>query len=340
LIIRPSALGDVCRSVPVLVSLRRAFPEAQIEWLVQDDFAPAIEHHPALSGVLPFPRRTVDLRRLWRPAAQRTLIEFLTRLTNGYQLVVDCQGLGRSGFFTWVTRAERRIGYANAQEAAAIAYTEKHHIPRELHAVDRMLRLLEDSGITPIHDMRLYTGESERTKACALLGRFAEPGMRVAVVAPTSRWPGKRWPAERYAALITALLASGRLDAVAIVGAASEVDQCGPVIDLAGKDPRILNLIGRTPIGVLMAVIERAVLVIANDSAAVHMAVGFDRPLLGLYGPTRLDLAGPYRREADVIQAVDPGPKNRHKDDAAGRLAMEAITTERVIHAALERLPR
>src|SRR5437763_17141743 len=52
LIIRPSALGDVCRSVPVLASLRRAYPEAEIDWLVQDTFAPAIEHHAALTGVI------------------------------------------------------------------------------------------------------------------------------------------------------------------------------------------------------------------------------------------------------------------------------------------------
>jgi ADP-heptose:LPS heptosyltransferase len=55
LIIRPSALGDVCRTVPALASLRAANPSAQIDWLVQDTFAPAIRHHPGLSSVVEFP---------------------------------------------------------------------------------------------------------------------------------------------------------------------------------------------------------------------------------------------------------------------------------------------
>ena len=56
LIIRPSALGDVCRSVPVLCSLRGAFPAARIDWLVQDTFADAVSAHPALSNIVTFER--------------------------------------------------------------------------------------------------------------------------------------------------------------------------------------------------------------------------------------------------------------------------------------------
>jgi ADP-heptose:LPS heptosyltransferase len=59
LIIRPSALGDVCRSVPAVVSLRRAYPAARIDWLVQDSFADAARFHPDLSGVVSFARGTL-----------------------------------------------------------------------------------------------------------------------------------------------------------------------------------------------------------------------------------------------------------------------------------------
>jgi ADP-heptose:LPS heptosyltransferase len=95
LIIRPSALGDVCRTVPVLASLRRAWPQARIDWLVQDTFMDAIWYHPALTAAVPFPRAglSADVKRLrlgrvlgWMG---RTLRE------PGYDLVLDCQGLGR-----------------------------------------------------------------------------------------------------------------------------------------------------------------------------------------------------------------------------------------------------
>ena len=83
-----------------------------------------------------------------------------------------------------------------------------------------------------------------------------------------------------------------------------------------------------------MALVESSSLVIANDSAALHMAVGFDRPMVALYGPTRVDRVGPYGREADVIQHVTPSDRLDHKDGAAGRALMERIGVEEVVSRA------
>jgi ADP-heptose:LPS heptosyltransferase len=65
LLVKPSALGDVCRSMPILASLRAAFPAAKIDWLVQDDFEAAVQGHPALERVVAFPRRA--WKRWWMP---------------------------------------------------------------------------------------------------------------------------------------------------------------------------------------------------------------------------------------------------------------------------------
>ena len=338
LIIRPSALGDVCRSVCVLASLRGAFPNARIDWLVQDSFGAAIGAHPMLTRAIPFPRREVALGKLWTGAGRRRLGSFLASLRHpgdggGYEMVFDCQGLGRSGLFAWWTQAKRRVGYANAREMGWLGVNARHRVPLEMHGVDRMLALVEREGITPVRDMRLYVNEED---AANLDPRLR--GAAYAVVAPTSRWPGKRWPAERFAKLISALLDTGGIDNVVIVAGPSERDQCGPILQLAAREPRIVDQIGRTSVGELMAIVRGARLVVANDSAPLHMAVGFDRPLVGLFGPTRIDLVGPYQREADVIQAYEPAPGISHKNDSAGRKMMEAITLERVIHACQERL--
>ena len=337
LIIRPSALGDVCRSVPVLASLAARFPEATIDWLVQDAFVPAIASHPALRRAIPFPRQRVAVRKWWTRDARKTLRNLLRSLRDErYDAVFDCQGLGRSGAFTWATRAPLRVGHADAAEFAWLAYTRPSRVPppsTSQHTVDRMLGLVEAVGVPAITDMRLYTSEQDRA---ALDPRLV--GARYAVVAPTSRWAGKRWPADRFAHVIDAMLAESTLDAVAIVASHNERDQCAPILDLAQRDPRIINLVGVTPIGALMATIEAASLVIANDSAALHMGVGFDRPILGLFGPTSIARVGPYQRERDVIQTAPPPPGISHKDDAAGAELMQRITTQTVIDAALERL--
>ncbi len=336
LIIRPSALGDVCRTVPVLVSLKAAFPEARIDWLVQDSFLPAVSAHPALHEAIPFPRAEVAVKRWWKAAARRRLRQLLATLRDGhYDLVVDCQGLGRSGYFTRATRASVRVGYASAGELGWLGYNRRVEVPREMHTVDRMLALVEAIGVRPVRDMRLYTpaegGGGASPDPRLIRGRYA-------VIAPTSRWEGKRWPADRFAQVAHALLQDGRAEALAIVGGANERDQCGPVLELCESDPRVVDLVGKTSVAGLMGVIERSALVIANDSAALHMAVGFDRPIVALFGPTRTALVGPYGRAGDVIQPGEPPPGVSHKDADAGRTAMAQIPADLVIDAALRRL--
>ncbi|MBL0926277.1 MAG: glycosyltransferase family 9 protein [Phycisphaerales bacterium] len=356
LIIRPSALGDVCRTVPVLVSLRRAWPAARIDWLVNDSFAPAVAAHPDLLAhggrALPFPRTGVAVGKLLRATregteARRRLRAFRQELRDGrYDLVVDCQGLARSGVFAWWTGAPMRVGYSargGARELAWLGVNRRVDVPAEMHTVDRMLALVEGLGINPVRppDLRLHTAPADReaVQAGRLDPRLAG-GARFAVIAPGAKWAGKRWPADRFAALIRAMLAeSGTLDAVAVVGTKDERGQCQPVLDLARRDRRVVDLMGRTSVGVLMAAIERARLVVANDSAAVHMAVGFGRPLVALYGPTRIDLVGPYGRSADVLQprGVATG-RALHKDQQAGAAAMLRIEVATVIEAAAARL--
>jgi heptosyltransferase I len=344
LIIRPSALGDVCRSVPVLASLRRAYPVARIDWLVQDTFADAIWYHPALTNAVPFPRNELSakLKRggLWQ------VLEWMNSalFEPGYELVVDCQGLGRSGLFAWWTRAATRVGYARPEgrELSWLGVNTRVTVPPGMHAVDRMLELVETVDVDAVRDMRLYTGPQERAFAARELGE-----RRYAVLAPTSRWPGKLWPAERYVEVARGLLAKrmGRVEAVAIVGGEKERGQCGPLLQLAQSEPRVIDLIGETSVGELMAVVQGSALVIASDSAALHMAVGFDRPAIGLYGPTRVDLVGPYTGHTKmpgsvVIQHVHAAERLDHKKEREGRAMMGRIKSAEVIAAAEKLLAR
>ena len=337
LLIRPSALGDVCRTVPVLVSLRARFPGARIDWLVRDAYAPAVAAHPDITGVVSFPRAA--LTGWWKGGAPtRHLLAFLHALREPrYDMVIDCQGLFRSGVFAAATGSRRRLGWAGAPEAAPLFYTRDHRVraPRGVHTVEHMLALAAAAGAAPIRDLRLYPSAHDRA---ALDPRLRDA--RFALLAPTSRWPGKRWPAERFAVLANRLLSEGAVAAVAVVGGPGEREQCGPLTALADRDPRVIDLIGRTSVGGLLAAVERSALVVANDSAALHMAVGLARPLVALFGPTRVDLVGPYGREADVIQHAGPADPLDHKHEAAGRALMERISVDEVFAAALQRLRR
>lgn len=330
LLVRPSALGDVCRTVPVLVSLRRAFPGARIDWLVQDTFADAVRAHPALTGVVEFPRRRFGnvtsvrvLREIWA---------WLGRLRETrYDWAIDAQGLARSGLFTRWSGARVRIGPRSAPEFAWLGYNRPIDVDPAMHAVDRMLALVRGVGLPAVPDMRLYPPPGARAE----LDADERLGGAFAVLAPTSRWPGKRWPQDRFAGLARALLDRGAVERVAVVGSASERDQCGPLLRALAGDKRVVDLIGRTSVGSLMALIERSALIVANDSAVLHMAVGLARPMVALYGPTVVARVGPYRAEATVVQHARPGERLDHKDERLGAELMGRIGLDEVIERSL-----
>ena len=94
LIVRPSALGDVCRTVGVLVSLRQAFPAARIDWAVQEEFAPAIRAHPALDEVVARHGGYIRQETLSRKLAQGAPDEWAyaeTHDINGLEAVLGVQ---------------------------------------------------------------------------------------------------------------------------------------------------------------------------------------------------------------------------------------------------------
>jgi len=336
LLIRPSALGDVCRSAPALASLRAAFPNARIDWLVRDVFADAVRAHPALTGVVEFPRDR--LRRWWTPGGIGPARAWLRSLREPrYDAVVDLQGLARSGLFALATRAPVRVGPAGAAEFASLAYTRRVRTNPRAHVVERALEIVRALGAEPVRDVRLYA-PADAPHPAPDLARA-----RTSVLAPTSAWPGKRWPAERFAALARRLLDTGAVERVAVVGAAGERGSIGPVLDLCRDDPRAVDLVGRTTVGGLMRAIESAALVVAHDSAAAHLAVGFGRPLVALLGPTDARLAGPFDRLDAVVQRVSENDRltdRACKDESLGAGLMRRITVDDAFAKALEQLSR
>ncbi len=333
LLIRPSALGDVCRTVPVAASLARAWPDAEIHWLVQDGFVDAVAAHPAVDRVVPFPRGRFG-RWMRSPAVARELLEWTRRLRDArYDLVIDCQGLSRSGFMTRATNASQRVGDRRAREFAWLAYTNRVETADAVHEVDRMFRLVHACGVETVPDMRLYVpaeaSESWRTK----LGVRLE-GASVTTLASTSRWQSKAWPRTHWAELGRRLLArdGGHL---LLLGSPAEQEDVEALQDaIGGPSDRVHCLAGRTSVGEMMAAIEQSDLVVSNDSAALHMAVGFAHRgvhSIGLFGPTDPAKVGPYGGDAHVLRAPLPdGRAVNYRDRDIGDSIMRGIDVDAV----------
>ena len=317
LLVRPTALGDVARTVPCLASLRAAFPGARIDWLVHSAFVEVVRHHPMLDGVVPFDRQRLSGFGLW-PSATRAGFAMAKALRRaGYTHVYDLQGLGRSGLAAWLTRAPHRAGFADAREYGWLGYNRRLAVPPAMHTVDRMLGLLRADGIAPVADMRLYVGDYDRAWAQDYLEQHGLAAGRYVCLAPTAQWGCKCWPAAKYAELAGRVVAHEGADTpVVLLAAPHEHAQLKPITDALGGQARV----PKTTVGQLMALIAQSAVVVANDSAALHLAVGLDRPVVGVFGPTDPALVGPYRRGASVVQpaGITPDAMARYrarKDD-------------------------
>jgi ADP-heptose:LPS heptosyltransferase len=199
-----------------------------------------------------------------------------------------------------------------------------------------MLGLLAPLNVPAIADMRLYAPaeamdwwrEHRKTMGVA-------DGAPVAVIAPGSRWLSKRWPIERFTEVIEPVLKRG-FARVIVIGSNAERDQMPSLLNLAPKSGgTIVDLVGKTSIAQTLAIIADAGLVIANDSAPLHMAVGFDRPCIALFGPTDPAAVGPYARAECVVRAYQPHSSESiaYKDPRLGDSLMRLISTTLVLQS-------
>jgi len=307
LIVKPSSLGDVLHALPVLHGLRRRFPEARIDWLVAPPFAAILEDVEGLDEAVLFDRQRYS--RVGRsPRVTQSFGEFLSDLRGRrYDLVIDLQGLLRTGFMAWASGARVRIGFAGAREGAWMFYTHRMRIADEdAHAVDRNYAVAELLGFEDVEIEIAISLPGALTEEAARLvdpngarGACGGGASRIVAVVPGARWETKRWGAEKFSQTIDALQEAAEVRCV-LLGSADEVDLCGRIARACKNAP--VDLAGRTSVRLLAAAIGLADAVLCHDSAAMHLAVALGRPLVCLVGPTSPGRTGPYGRPDDVVR--------------------------------------
>ena len=203
LLIKPSSLGDIIHALPVLAGLRHRYPDAHIAWLAGSSYAELLTAHPALTEVIPFDRRRYG--RLGRSfGASISFVRFLRDLrSRRFDLVVDLQGLFRSGFLAWASRAPVRLGFANARELGAVFYTHRVAVPADVHhAADQNYLVADVLGFADVEqEFSLHVSEAVRQRVATTLAQSGLKDHVYAVLVPGTRWQTKMWPADRFAGL-------------------------------------------------------------------------------------------------------------------------------------------
>lgn len=296
-LIKPSALGDIIHALPVLTALRRRFPAARISWVVNRHYANLLEGHPDLDEVIAFERGATREGLLH---AVRLYQEFFRQLhERQFDLAIDLQGLVRSGLMMAATAAARRIGLANAREGAPWFYTDRIKVPRPqaIHAVDRywLIAAALGAGDGP-KQFTIPISAPDHLWASTKLADLPRPWLMVGVGA---RWQTKRWPPEHFTALLHK--AQERWGGTAVfVGGPDET----PVVRLICRKLRgqFLDLTGGTTLRQLAAVLDRADVMLANDTGPLHLAAALGRPVVAPYTCTKVVRTGPYGALASAVE--------------------------------------
>ena len=342
LIVKLSAIGDVIHTLPALTTLRRHYPDAQIDWLVESAAADLIQGHTAVNRVLIWRRREfVKLSKAGKlPSAGKLFSSLLLQLRDTrYDLILDFQALLKSSLWVFLAKGRRKAGFGPGME-----HSEKSHlflneripaVSMEVHALDRGLTLLKALGLpdmTVRYDLPIAAEEEEAAQQL-LASKGLRPAQPFVAINPVAKWPTKLWVPERFRALAERLLKNG----LQVVFTGSKEDQ--PLIDdmLGGLGPSVLRLDGQTTLKVLAAVYRFATVVVSTDTGPMHLAAAAGTPVVALFGPTAPWRTGPYGEGHVVLRAgVSCSPcfsRSCKTTDLDPMACMNRITVEQVAEA-------
>lgn len=297
LVLKPSSLGDVVHTLPAVSALRAKFPDARITWMVSDEWAPLLEDNPDISDLLIFPRREfrgplgpVRFMR-WRSTLPAKLSP---------DLILDFQGLLRTGLTAHAFRGAPVYGLSDAREGAHFFQTQTVQVGPGMHAVERYLALAVAVGATV----------------------QGAPEFRL----PEGNAPGAALPREPWILLHPFSRGRGKsLSPEAVMSFCREMEM--PVV-LAGRSDvtfpslpgNVVNLLNKTSLPELIWLLRHAGFVVSVDSGPMHLAAAATDKLIGIHTWSDPCKVGPYRAGATVwkggefFPALDPASSRAGKD--------------------------
>ena len=272
LVIQTSFLGDTVLTTPLLAYLAERGP---VDVVVTPASAALLANHPAVRSVIVYDKRGDDRGTLG-------FVRLARRLRGGkYDAAYLAQGSMRSAALTWAAGISRRVGLETS--AGRRMYTRTVVAPDNDHHAARLLRLATvEDGVEPAAHLlrpRLYPGDDERRAVDALLGAAPWRDEPLVAVAPGSVWATKRWP---YYAELSVLLAPHAR--IVVTGAQADEPLARDIVAAVGD--RALDATGRLTLLASAELIGRAIVLVTNDSAPLHLASAMGTPTVAVFGPT------------------------------------------------------
>ena len=294
LVIQTAFLGDVVLTTPLLSLL--AERHGPVDVVTTPAAASLLENHPAVREVVRYDKH--GSARGWRGLRQ---VGAALRARRYRRVYLPHRSLRSAALALWSGAAER-IGFGDSP--GAITYTRRVRRPREGHEVERLLALAELTGVEA-PPVTLGLSAEDYTAADAWL-TSSGVGPRFVALAPGSVWGTKRWP--YYAELAAALERTS-----VIVGGPDDVTLAKTIV--AAARGRAFSAAGALDLRGSAALLQRAAVLVTNDSAPLHLATAVGTPVIALFGPTVPDFGFGPRRMGDLAlgrEGLACRPCSRH----------------------------
>lgn len=318
LVVKPSAFGDVVHSLPFLNALRSRYPKAEIHWVVAKGIHEILEDHPMIDRLW-----IIDKNRWKRTGNMGETVREIRRLARElrreeFDVTVDLQGLLRSGIISFTAGSRYRIGFKEAREGSRLFYTRTVEGGRDIHAVERYLRVAAtlDCDVSEVRHP-FPPLPDPRTLVSSLPEDYF-------VIAPAAGSPVKRWAPQRFGELASRL----SLDAFVVAGEADS-ELAEQVVTASGH--RAVSLAGRLSLKGLAALIGQARFIVCNDTGPMHIAAALGVPVFAVFGPTNPARTGPFGGIHTTVRGdLECSPCYRRRICSDWR-CMDAVTVDMVM---------
>ena len=328
-VVQALGLGDFLCATPALRALRDRFPDASLTFIGSPWAEEAIRRSPLVDRYLPFPGWASIAE--WPPEPKRLDAFLAAAGAERFDLAVQMHGSGEvSNGFVGALGAGTALGYRPGEEpddrlALSLPWIEEEPEPL------RWLRLVamvgaESAAIRP--EFPLLPSDEER--AATLLEPLEHQTGPLVALHAGAKDPARRWPAARFA-LLAVRLAFESGARIVLTGGPGDRDLTAAIAADAGG--KMLDLAGRTDLGVLAALLARCDLLVSNDTGASHLAAATAIPSVVLFGPARPGRWAPLDR--DRHRAIDAPGLLGDPDRTA---ALARLPVEPVLAAAVAQL--
>src|SRR6266567_200908 len=281
LIVRLSSMGDVVHTLPAITDAAKAIPGLRFDWAVDEAFAQIPSWHPSVETVLP-----AALRRWGPKLTSDEVSEFRKKLrSRRYDFIVDLQGEFKSALIARFARGVR-CGYdapSVHERGAQLMYGKKFRVPKGMHSIERMRRLLAQSLSYSYAESEIDYG----IKRARLLAAPLEIKAPYLVFIHSTSWESKNWPEEYWRDLTRRATDIG-LRVVLPWGSEAERQRSQRI---AAENESVLVL-PQLSISEKASIISGARATVGLDTGLSHIAAALDIPSLTIYGATDPLLVG------------------------------------------------